>query len=223
MPGILADLLAAPVPAPDERTACATFVHRRATGKRLRQRAFSPSGRSDRRFGPKPCRIAVVSASFWAKTATQECARWRIHHRSRQTLALTIAVQVRAADSPGDTPDRRRGLVAPGRHERLLKPVEGLEPGLDVDLDRLEQHAQAKPPDPLALRPTPVLAPATVDGAPNSGPVARRGARGPERRQPAEAALYPGGRRLGSSIATAAAIMSARMRRLRWFICSLRG
>jgi len=50
-----------------ECTSCVTFVHRCATGKRLRQRVFLPSRRFDRRFGPKQCRKALISASYWAE------------------------------------------------------------------------------------------------------------------------------------------------------------
>src|ERR671919_299879 len=44
--------------------------------------------------------------------------------------------------------DRRRRLVAPLGHEGLVKPIERLEPCVEVDGCRLQDHAKAKTTDP---------------------------------------------------------------------------
>jgi hypothetical protein len=52
---------------PGECTPCATLCTECATRKPLRQLAFSPSGRFDRRFAPEQCRIAAIPVPFWAR------------------------------------------------------------------------------------------------------------------------------------------------------------
>jgi hypothetical protein len=73
-------------------------------------------------------------------------ATWPRPSRRRQRVARRPIDALESLER--NVADRRLRLVASFGHERLVEPVERLEPGVEIGGRRLQDHAEAEATDP---------------------------------------------------------------------------